>query len=120
MTVRRRVSSLLGGALIAVSSLYILVALIFTPVASAAYGPTPSTLPPTTPPSTTPPSTTPTTAPPAAPVTVPNAVASGSGSTGVLAFTGADVTAMVVVGSVAVGGGGALVLATRRRRSAAS
>ena len=57
-------------------------------------------------PATAPSTVTPTTAAPA-PVTSP-----------VIAFTGAEIELMVVIGAVAIGTGGTLVLVSRRRRSA--
>jgi hypothetical protein len=59
-------------------------------------------------PATAPATVTPTTAAPAAtPTTAP-----------AIAFTGAEIEMMVVIGAVAIGTGGTLVLVSRRRRSA--
>lgn len=59
----------------------------------------------------------PTTTPSTDPGTV-TPQASGTTSTGELAFTGADIAGFVVIGLLLVGGGVLLVGATRHRRSA--
>ena len=100
--VRRAVQMWLKLLAIGASALFCAVLLVSGPASAApttggtGYGP-----------ATSPATVTPTTAAPVTPTTAP-----------AIAFTGAEIELMVVIGAVAIGTGGTLVLVSRRRRAA--